>query len=53
MFSGVTSMMGHYQKPITPLGDSNNKRYPNGLCYDTEYDYSGGQVKFGLRIHVW
>jgi len=53
MLWGVTSMMGHYQKPITPLGDSKNKRYPNGLCYHVEYDSSGGQVKFGFIKHIW
>jgi hypothetical protein len=53
MLWGVISMMGHYQKPITPLGDLNNKRYPNGLCYNVKHDCSGGQVKFGFIKHVW
>jgi hypothetical protein len=35
---GATCVMGHCQKPIAPLGDSNCKRYPNSLCYDAQYD---------------
>jgi hypothetical protein len=44
--------MGHCQKPITPLGNSNCKIYPNSLCYDAQYD-SGIYFKFGPRKHVW
>lgn len=35
---GATCVMGHCQKPIASLGDSNCKRYPYSLCYDAQYD---------------